>query len=396
MIPGTMQSGFSADERRFLAGMGLVLGLRQVVLLLPLPIVAIYGMSLDGGTPISAGFALGVFGLLQAVLQIPFGRASDLVGRKTIVLAGTALLVAGLVMAAIAQNIALFAAGRALQGAGAITGTAYAWIGDHTSAEKQSRAIGSVSLAVAIAAVASFVCGPLLYGVLSAPAIFLICAGFAALSLIYVSAAMPDSTKRPPADAAPIGLGLRNVAGMSALLTAGFLANYVLMAVCFVLPLVVDSALGADGLWKILVPGTIIGILAMRQATRLADGRHFKAVSTLSFAAFLPAALCLLVPQALVLALGATLFMAGYFSLFALLPAVALRKGGSAARGAVSSALQSAMFMGLFAGGAVSGILWNWRPDAASYGIAVAGLAGLFSVLSLAPSTLVAAAKETA
>src|SRR5258708_2694970 len=62
-------------ERAFLTGMGLVLGLRQFVLLLPLPIVAVYAIRLEGGSPASAGLALGIFGLLQALLQIPFGRA---------------------------------------------------------------------------------------------------------------------------------------------------------------------------------------------------------------------------------------------------------------------------------------------------------------------------------
>lgn len=383
-----MESGFSVEERRFVAGMGLVLGLRQVVLLLPLPIVAVYGMGLDGGTPVRAGFALGVFGLLQALLQIPFGRASDVVGRKTMVLAGIALLVAGLILAAMAQSIGLFTAGRALQGAGAITGTAYAWIGDQIPAEKQNGATAGISLAVGIAAIASFVCGPLLYPVLSVPVLFLICAGLAGLTLLYVAAAMPDRREPPAADAGPHGLAaLRGIVGMGPLLIAGFLLNYVLMAVCFILPLAVDRALGPGGLWKILVPATLIGVLFMYAAMRFSDGRHFVTVSALSFVAFLPAALCFLVPQPLVLALGATLFVAGYFSLFALLPAVALRTGGPAARGAASGALQTALFMGFFVGGAVSGLLWAWRPDAAAYGVMLAGLAGAFSVLRLAPPT---------
>ena len=43
--------------------------------------------------------------------------------------------------------------------------------------------------------------------------------------------------------------------------------------------------------------------------------------------------------------------------------------------------------MGFFVGGAVSGLLWAWRPDAAAYGVMLAGLAGAFSVLRLAPPT---------
>ena len=380
-----MEHWSSTRNRTFLIGIAVTLGVRQFVLLVALPLIAVYVIGLDGGSPAIAGVALGVFGLFQALLQIPFGRWSDRAGRKTMVLAGTALLVAGLLIAAVADSVALFVVGRALQGAGAITGTAYAWIADRTPHEEHNRAMGVAAVAAAIGAIASFLCGPLLYSVLSVPRVFAICAAIAALNFIYVLVAMDDRPSAPRLRSARPNLPeLLRIGGVRPLLMAGFLLNYVLMAVSFVLPLAVERASDAHDLWKVIVPAIIVGILAMRGATRLADRGHSAILCIIAFAAFIPAGISFLVPELRVIAIGATLFMAAYLSLFALLPAAAARRAGSSARGTVNGALQTAMFLGAFAGAVATGFLWGWSPPAAVAGVGAAAALGLLAVLKLA------------
>jgi MFS family permease len=51
------------------------------------------------------GLALGVYGLVQAVLQIPFGLAADRWGRKRVMLFGLALFAVGSLIAAGAAAI---------------------------------------------------------------------------------------------------------------------------------------------------------------------------------------------------------------------------------------------------------------------------------------------------
>ena len=64
----------------YLAG---VSGLRMLGLFIVLPVLALHAASLPGGgDPAMIGFAIGAYGLAQAVLQIPFGWASDRGGRK--------------------------------------------------------------------------------------------------------------------------------------------------------------------------------------------------------------------------------------------------------------------------------------------------------------------------
>ena len=61
---------------------------RLLGLFLVLPVFALYAQTLDGYTPALMGFALGVYGLTQACLQLPFGIASDRLGRKPVISVG--------------------------------------------------------------------------------------------------------------------------------------------------------------------------------------------------------------------------------------------------------------------------------------------------------------------
>ena len=54
-------------ERRAIAALSSVLGLRMFGLFLILPVLALYAGEIDGATPIMVGIALGVYGLTQAL-----------------------------------------------------------------------------------------------------------------------------------------------------------------------------------------------------------------------------------------------------------------------------------------------------------------------------------------
>ena len=89
-------------------------------LFLVLPVLALYADGLPGATPLVVGLALGVYGLTQAIFQIPFGRLSDRFGRKGLITFGLLLFALGSVVSAEAATVPGIIAGRALQGAGAI------------------------------------------------------------------------------------------------------------------------------------------------------------------------------------------------------------------------------------------------------------------------------------
>ena len=110
----------TATELRAGFSLALVFLLRMFALFLVLPVLAIYASEFAGATPLLVGLALGIYGLTQAMLQVPFGMLSDRWGRKPVIIMGLVIFACGSLIAGTADSIYLIIAGRALQGAGAI------------------------------------------------------------------------------------------------------------------------------------------------------------------------------------------------------------------------------------------------------------------------------------
>ena len=72
-------------ERRATWGLGTVFSLRMLGMFMVLPVLTTYGMALQGASEALIGIAIGIYGLTQAVFQIPFGLLSDRIGRKPLI-----------------------------------------------------------------------------------------------------------------------------------------------------------------------------------------------------------------------------------------------------------------------------------------------------------------------
>ena len=79
----------SPEERRAGASLASIFALRMLGLFLILPVFSVYAKTLPGGDNLAlVGFALGAYGLTQAFFQIPYGIASDIWGRKLVIVIG--------------------------------------------------------------------------------------------------------------------------------------------------------------------------------------------------------------------------------------------------------------------------------------------------------------------
>jgi MFS family permease len=131
---------------------------------LPTPLYGLYrarfGFSELTITVIFATYAAGVIASL-----LLFGRLSDQIGRRRMLLPGLALAALSAVAFLIADGLPLLLVGRILSGlsAGIFTGTATATLLDLAAPERRGRA----TLVATIANMGSLGCGPLLAGVLS-------------------------------------------------------------------------------------------------------------------------------------------------------------------------------------------------------------------------------------
>ena len=80
------QRSLNASERRAVVSLAAIFALRMLGLFLLLPVLAVFVRDMPGTTPALAGLALGVYGLSQALLQIPFGYLSDRIGTVPVML----------------------------------------------------------------------------------------------------------------------------------------------------------------------------------------------------------------------------------------------------------------------------------------------------------------------
>ena len=184
-------SSLNALERRAVGTLGGVYALRMLGLFIILPVFAIYAETLHNSTPMLAGLAVGVYGLTQAILQVPMGWLSDRFGRRAVVLLGLAVFMAGSLVAADADSIEQMIIGRALQGAGAISAALTAWVADLSREQVRARIMGMIGMLVGSTFILSLIAGPLLAGEIGVDGIFAMVAALAVLAMAMVLVLVP-------------------------------------------------------------------------------------------------------------------------------------------------------------------------------------------------------------
>ena len=171
-------------ELRAGASLSAIFGLRMLGLFFILPVFVLHAPNYAGGDNLTlVGFALGAYGLTQAMLQIPFGAASDRWGRKPVIYLGLVIFAAGSLLAASAQDIWTAIAGRSLQGAGAISAVVMALAADLTREAHRTKVMAMIGSTIGLSFALSLVAAPALYRMIGMGGLFLL---VAALSLAAI------------------------------------------------------------------------------------------------------------------------------------------------------------------------------------------------------------------
>jgi len=162
-------------------------------LFLILPVFAVHAMHLKGGGDHTlVGIALGAYGLTQGVLQIPYGMASDRYGRKRIIILGLVLFALGSFIAAIGDDIYVIIAGRAIQGAGAISAPVMAFLADLTREQHRTKAMALVGSSIGLMFALSLVGSPILYRHIGMGGIFVLTGVLALIAIWVVVSVVPE------------------------------------------------------------------------------------------------------------------------------------------------------------------------------------------------------------
>src|SRR6056297_2085547 len=187
-------------ERRAVGALALLYSCRMLGLFMVLPLLALYAVDSPGGTPLMIGLALGAYGFSQALLQIPLGWLSDRIGRKPVILGGLLIFAGGSLVAAFAESVQMIAVGRALQGAGAISGSVMALAADITAEEQRTKAMAVIGISIGLSFALALVFGPLLAAWGGLSAVFGMTAVLAVLGMAIVALGIPTAARREHED----------------------------------------------------------------------------------------------------------------------------------------------------------------------------------------------------
>lgn len=351
---------FSGNELKFIIAVGSSLGLRMLGMTMVMPFISIYGKNLTGNTSFLIAISLGIFGLSQAVFQIPFGSLSDKFGRKKLMIIGMIQLFAGLVLSAMSKDIYTFIISRALQGSGAVNAIVIAWIGDEIVPVKRNRAVSIVGLIMGISSGLAFGLGPFLIKIIDVPSMFLIAAVLALVSLLYITFFIKkdEVTRHTHDEKVNIFEVLKNIK-LIKLNISGFFSNFAMLCVFFIVPQLLDESIGAGNMWIVFVPSIIIGVGFMGVSIVLAEKGKTHIVLLVAGVFTATCGVLLFFSNPVIIGIGTCLYMAGMMIFSTMLPVKVTHLTEKRYRGAVNGVFTTLQFFGSFVGSACVGVLWG-------------------------------------
>lgn len=382
------------SERRAITGLASLYATRMLGLFMVLPVLALYADDLSGATPLLVGLALGVYGLTQALLQIPFGALSDRIGRKPVIAFGLVLFMMGSVVAANAESIGGVIAGRSLQGSGAVAAAIMALLADQTREQVRTAAMATIGLSIGVAFALAMVLGPWLAAGFGLSSVFWFTAVLALLGIAVLWKLVPPAPRR--LQHRDVGIERSQLAatlGRHELLRLDlsiFALHLILMAIFVAVPFRLLEA----------------GIAVERH------GLTYLGVMLLAFAGMVPLvilaekrrqmkAMCLLAIGAITLSLGGLaglegslwglwgwllLFFIAFNLLEATLPSMLSKLAPAGAKGTAMGVYSTSQFLGAFLGGVLGGFLaQQWGLAAVFVGCGLLGVVWLALMAGMTP-----------
>ncbi len=368
----------NSAEWRATAALSVIYGLRMLGMFMILPVFAVYASTLPGGASgWQIGLAVGVYGLTQALLQMPFGALSDRIGRKPVIVGGLLVFALGSLVAGLADTIGWIIAGRALQGGGAISAAVTALLADATRETHRTTAMAVFGAGMGASFVLALMLGPSVSGWIGVDGIFLATAVMALLVLPLVIWGVPPV----PAQPRPVG-PVKAVIVQPRLLElyAGiFTVHAGLTALFLAVPFALRQTLHlpVQQHWQVYLPVMLLSLVPVFPLVRRAD-RTDGVPSLMRLAAVgqVLAAVLAAVGHATVSGLlGAiALYFVAFNVLEAALPSRLSRLAPAAWRGSAMGVFSTMQFLGAFAGGLLGGVLLDGF-----------GITGVFAACALLP-----------
>ena len=354
-------------ERRGAASLASIYGLRMLGMFLILPVFSVYAQKVPGGQDhMLVGLALGVYGFTQALLQLPFGMASDRLGRKRVIYVGLILFALGSFMAASAHDIYGIIIGRAIQGGGAVSAVVTALMADLTREEHRTKAMAMIGGTIGMTFALSLVLGPAFYHFIGVPGIFALTGVLALVAIGVVKYAIPDPKEsRFHSDAEASTAKLKDVLRDPQLLRLDFgifALHAAQMAMFVVIPLALKNTGGIDANhhWEVYLPIMVVAFALMVPAIIYGEKKaKLKQVFVGSIVILLAAQIGLSASMSSFWSI--VLLMLAYFVAFnileATLPSIISKIAPAGSKGTAMGVYNTSQSFGLGLGGYLGGLL---------------------------------------
>ena len=360
MTAGELRSSFSLSS---------IFALRMLGLFLVLPVFALEASRYPGGDdPARVGLAMGIYGLTQGLLQIPFGMASDWLGRKRVIIFGLLVFALGSFIAMAASDLTWLIIGRSVQGAGAISAAVTALLADQTRDEVRTKAMTLVGVSIGLMFALSLIVAPLLAAHIGLAGLFTLTGLFALTGIAVVVWWVPPEPAQPVhRPRGSLALVLRDPA-LLRLDLGVFVLHAVQLAMWIVIPtLLVQAGLGKDAHWQVYTPAVLASFFVLRGTLYPLERRgYLRAVFLASVGVILLVQLGLWwaaqqaasgTPSLSLLAWLLFVFFCGFNILESCQPSLASRVAPQHARGAALGVYNTLQSLGFFVGGAAGGWL---------------------------------------
>jgi len=377
-------SPMTLSEKRATWSLASIYALRMLGLFMILPVLSLFAKELEGSTDALMGLAIGIYGISQAILQIPFGLMSDRFGRKKIIIIGLILFLIGSIIAALSTTIYGVLLGRAIQGSGAIAAPIMALVADLTQEVHRTKAMALIGLSIGVSFGVAITAGPVIAGFIGVHGIFWLIAALSLIAIWVVCYRVPNPRQsKVHRDAELVPDQFSTILKNKELLRLNygiFILHAILTASFVVVPLLMrDAGLLPAEHWKVYLPVFIISMAAIIPFVILAEKkRKMKPVFIGAIAALVLADLGLMQFNATLSGIIAFLwlFFTGFNLLEATLPSLVSKTAPADLRGTAMGVYSTSQFLGAGIGGGVGG--WCYGAY---------GAAGVFLFCALAATT---------
>ncbi|MEW6997545.1 MFS transporter [Colwelliaceae bacterium BS250] len=375
-------TGLNSTEKKASLSLATVFGMRMLGLFMILPVFAIYGVNLEGYSPIWLGLAIGAYGFTQAVLQIPMGLLSDKIGRKPVIIGGLLVFCLGSIIAGMSDSVYGVVIGRAIQGMGAIASATLALAADLSREEHRPKVMATIGMFIGLSFALAMVIGPIVAASFGLAGLFYLTAILAIVGIGLVVFVVPNSIHvAPRGDLVAIPSKLVTLVKNPNLIRLNvgvFVLHMALTAMFVSLPIMLtDVGFMVNDHWQLYLPALLLSFVFMvpfmiwaikKQKEKLV---FCSAIILMTISVFL---LWLRHDDLVLMVTFVVMFFTAFNYLEATMPSTLSRIAPAGEKGSAMGMYSSSQFFGAFIGGVLGGVVQTYFDGATVF---------LFCALSL-------------